>query len=79
MLTKKIELNIVINIILNLMSEMSKLFSDLPEALENNYNLPFRCNFKPEFSKPVLPNISSEKGGNADEILTKESEGRPKE
>ena len=29
--------------------EMSKLFSDLPEALENNYNLPFRCNFKPEF------------------------------
>ena len=54
--------------------EMSKLFSDLPEALENNYNLPFRCNFKPEFSKPVLPNISSEKGGNADEILTKESE-----
>ena len=54
--------------------EMSKLFSDLPEALENNYNLPFRCNFKPEFSKPVLPNISSEKGGNADQLLTKESE-----
>ena len=54
--------------------EMSKLFFDLPEALENNYNLPFRCNFKPNFSKPVLPNISSEKGGNADEVLTKESE-----
>ena len=54
--------------------EMSKLFFDLPEALENNYNLPFRCNFQPNFSKPVLPNISSEKGGNADEVLTKESE-----
>ena len=54
--------------------EMFKLFSDLPEALENNYNLPFRCNFRPLFSKPVLPNISSEKGGNAEEILTKESE-----
>ena len=54
--------------------EMSKLFFDLPEALENNYNLPFRCNFKPNFSKPVLPNISSEKGGNADELLSKESE-----
>ena len=54
--------------------EMSKLFNDLPEALENNYNLAYRCNFKPEFSKPVLPNISSEKGGNADEILIKESE-----
>ena len=53
--------------------EMSKLFSDLPEALTNNYNFPFRCNFKPEFSKPVLPNISSEKGGNADEILVTES------
>ena len=41
--------------------EMSKLFSDLPEALENNFNLPFKCNFRPQFSKPVLPNISSEK------------------
>ena len=53
--------------------EMSKLFNDLPEALENNYNIPFRCNFKPQFSKPVLPNISTEKGGSADEILKKDS------
>ena len=53
--------------------EMLKLFSDLPEALENNFNIPFRCNFKPQFSKPVLPNISSEKGGSADEILKNES------
>jgi DNA polymerase-3 subunit alpha len=41
---------------------MSELFADLPEALENNYNFPFRCNFRPLFSKPILPNISSEKG-----------------
>ena len=27
--------------------EMKELFSDLPEALENNYNFPFRCNFRP--------------------------------
>ena len=27
--------------------EMSKLFSDLPEALQNNYYFPFRCNFRP--------------------------------
>ena len=54
--------------------EMSNLFSDLPEALQNNYNLPFRCNFRPESSDPVLPNISSEKGGDADEILLKDSE-----
>jgi len=53
--------------------EMSTLFSDLPEALKNNFNLPFRCNFRPQFSKPILPNISSEKGGNADLILNKDS------
>jgi DNA polymerase-3 subunit alpha len=53
--------------------EMTELFSDLPEALENNFNLPFKCNFRPQFSKPVLPNISSEKGGSADEILKKDS------
>ena len=54
-------------------SEMSELFSDLPEALENNYNFPFRCSFRPISSKPILPNISSEKGGNADEILKNDS------
>ena len=53
--------------------EMSTLFSDLPEALENNFNLPFRCSFRPQSSKPILPNISSEKGGSADEILKKDS------
>ena len=54
--------------------EMSKLFADLPEALQNNYNLPFRCSFRPETSDPILPNISSEKGGDANEILLKDSE-----
>ena len=53
--------------------EMSELFYDIPESLNNNYNFSFRCNFKPEFSKPVLPNISSNKDGNADELLSKES------
>ena len=54
-------------------SEMSELFADLPEALENNYNFPYRCSFRPIFSKPILPNISSEKGGDADEILKRDS------
>ena len=54
-------------------NEMAKLFSDLPEALENNYNFLYRCSFRPLISNPVLPNISSDKGGNADEILKKES------
>ncbi len=39
--------------------EMIELFNDLPEALENNFNLPLRCSFKPSSSKPILPNISS--------------------
>ena len=54
-------------------SEMTQLFADLPEALENNYNFPLRCNFRPLFSNPILPNISSEKGGNADDVLKKDS------
>ena len=54
-------------------TEMSELFSDIPEALENNYNFPYRCSFKPLSSKPILPNISSDKGGNADDILKKDS------
>ena len=54
-------------------SEMLELFSDLPEALENNYNFPLRCNYRPLFSKPNLPNISSNEDGNADEILKKDS------
>ena len=39
--------------------EMIELFKDLPEALENNFNLPFRSSFKLNFSKPILPSISS--------------------
>jgi DNA polymerase-3 subunit alpha len=54
-------------------SEMSELFADLPEALENNYNFPFRCSFRPMFSKPILPNISSEKEGSAEDKLKKDS------
>ena len=49
--------------------EMVDLFKDLPEALENNYNLPFKCSFRPTPSVPILPNISSEKDGNADNKL----------
>ena len=54
-------------------SEISELFADLPEALENNYNFPLRCSFRPLFSKPILPNISSDKDGDANEILKKDS------
>jgi len=53
--------------------EMSELFADIPEALENNYNFPLRCNFRPLFSKPILPNISSIKDGDASDIIKKDS------
>ena len=48
---------------------MNKIFIDLPEALENNYNLPKRCSFRTLPSNPILPNISSDKDGNADQTL----------
>ena len=54
--------------------EMTKLFSDLPEALENNFNLPLRCSYRPINSKPLLPNISSKETLTADEIIKKNAE-----
>ncbi len=54
--------------------EMFELFYDLPEALENNFNLPLKCSYRPTKSKPLLPNIGSKKTLTADEILKKEAE-----
>jgi DNA polymerase III subunit alpha len=45
------------------------LFSDIPEALENNYNFPQRFNFKPKKSAPVLPTIKTEKNITVEEEL----------
>jgi DNA polymerase-3 subunit alpha len=53
-------------------SEMSEIFKDLPEALENNYNLPYRCDFRPIPSKPILPNITTNIA-NIDDNLKKDS------
>ena len=53
--------------------EMAKLFADLPEALTNNYNLPYRCSYRPTYSKPILPNLSSDEDGNADTKLNHDS------
>ncbi len=54
-------------------NELEELFYDLPEALENNYNLVYKINFRPKASKPVLPNIGSEKGLDPKNILVEES------
>ncbi len=39
--------------------EIEKIFKDLPEALENNYNFHLRFNYKLSKSKPILPSISN--------------------
>ena len=49
----KIDFVIATNIILKT-SRTKKLYKDLPEALENNYNFPLRFNFKPKKSKPIF-------------------------
>ena len=41
--------------------DLKRLYEDIPEALENNYNFPLRFNFKPKKSKPILPSISDDK------------------
>ena len=49
--------------------EMKIIFQDLPEALENNYNFPYRCSYKPNLSIPILPNIKSNENLSVDEEL----------
>ena len=34
-------------------NDITKLYSDIPEALENNYNFHLRFSFKPKKSKPI--------------------------
>ena len=53
--------------------EMLKLFSDLPEALLNNFYLPYKCNFKANYSKPLLPEISSNSETGTDKILEEQA------
>ena len=51
--------------------ELKKLYSDIPESLENNYNFHLRFNFKPKKSKPILPSIASKESGSPEEELLK--------
>ena len=56
--------------------EIKKLYKDLPEALENNYNFPLRFNFKPKKSKPILPSISNNKDISAEkELMSQAKQG----
>ncbi len=49
--------------------ELEKLYSDIPEALDNNYNFHLRFSFKPKKSKPILPSIVSKESNSPEEEL----------
>ena len=49
--------------------QMIEIFSDLPEALENNFNFPLKCSYKPKNSLPILPNIRASKEIDVDQEL----------
>ncbi len=53
--------------------ELSKIFKDIPEALENNYNFPYRFNYKLKKSKPLLPSLKISKDRNEQEELLYQS------
>jgi len=56
--------------------ELEKLYSDIPEALENNFNFHLRFSFKPKKSKPILPSITSrESKSPEDELLNLAKKG----
>ena len=54
--------------------EMHDLFFDLPEALSNNFYLPYKCNFKANYSKPLLPEITSTNQASSDDVLETQAE-----
>jgi len=52
---------------------VSKLYTDIPEALENNYNFHLRFNYKPKKSKPILPSIANAQSNSPEEELKKQA------
>ena len=54
-------------------NDLKKLYSDIPEALENNYNFHLRFNFKLKKSKPILPTISSKNSDTPENELSRQA------
>ena len=54
-------------------NEIAELYSDIPEALENNYNFHLRFNFKPKKSKPILPSIANDYSNSPVEELSRQA------
>ena len=54
--------------------DIINMYSDIPEALENNYNFHLRFNFKPKKSKPILPSITHSESNTAEDELIKQAQ-----
>ena len=54
--------------------DLIKLYSDIPEALENNFNFNLRFNYKPKKSKPILPSIAKDKKNSPESELLKQAQ-----
>ena len=53
--------------------ELSEIYKDIPEALENNYNFPYRFSYKLKKSNPNLPKLSTDKENNVEKNLIEEA------
>jgi DNA polymerase-3 subunit alpha len=53
-------------------SEMSALFADLPEAIDNTVEIAMRCSYYPQKRKPILPRFT--KVGTADPVEAEKAE-----
>ena len=59
--------------------ELKIIYKDLPEALQNNYNFPFRFSFKPKKNEPKLPTLKNQKNISAkDELFSQAKIGLEK-
>ena len=54
--------------------EMSELFQDIPEALDNTVEIARRCNFRLEFGRNYLPAYPLPQGMSIDELLRQKAE-----
>ena len=53
--------------------ELSEIYKDIPEALENNYNFPYRFSYKLKKTNPNLPKLSAAKENKVEENLKEEA------
>ncbi|ALG67132.1 DNA polymerase III subunit alpha [Beggiatoa leptomitoformis] len=53
--------------------EMAELFSDIPEAIENTWQLAQRCNIELSLGKPFLPLFPIPEGKNMDEFFREQA------